>query len=226
MRPRAGDVAHGEVERLQRACARRSARTSTADIRDAATSFSTIGRRARLVARERRRQVARRRSSALVERERVLERAACRSRSSSGRCAAHRRSAPCCDTTSARSRPGEVAPDRAVGHERVACRVAANTCSQMLAALRPRRPVEAGARPGGRVAFDDEGAHVRRVAIVMRVEGAESLRDERLRQRVEGLVVPYQTNLLARCDSEAPNVGLEACGAPASSRRRRPTIRS
>ena len=42
---------------------------------------------------------------------------------------------------------------------------------------------EAGAFPGRRIALGDEGAHVRRVAVMVGVEGAVLVLDERLRER-------------------------------------------
>ena len=67
------------------------------------------------------------------------------------------------------------------------CSVAANTPSQMRRLSSSVALIEPGAHPGGGVALDDEGAHARRVAVVVRVEGAELAFDERLGQRVERL---------------------------------------
>ena len=57
----------------------------------------------------------------------------------------------------------------------------------MRAALLLVGPVEPRAHPRRRIALDDERAHGRGVAVVVGVEGAELVGDERLRQRVEGL---------------------------------------
>ena len=83
------------------------------------------------------------------------------------------------------------------------------------AALVVAHAVEPGAIPGRGVAFDDERAHRRAVAIVVGDERAVLVRAEGERQALERRVVPYQANLLVRYSMRGSNA-LRARGAPAS----------
>ncbi len=77
--------------------------------------------------------------------------------------------------------------------------------------------VEARTPPGHRIALDDERAHAGRVAVVVRVEGAERVRHEGLRQRIEAAsVVPYQANLSSSWEIEVPKALAECRGGAAS----------
>ena len=106
--------------------------------------------------------------------------------------------------------PGKIAPDRFVRHQRDGRRA----CGKHLLADRLRLldglVAETVALPGRRVAFDQERAHVRRIAIVMRVEGAEIGRDKRLRQRLERLCGAVPGELVGRMRDRRAELAFEA----------------
>ena len=79
---------------------------------------------------------------------------------------------------------------------------------------------KAVALPGRQIALDQEGAHVGRVAVVMRVEGAEVGFDKGLRQRLEALCGAVPGELVGRIGQRGAEIAFESCGAPASSGRR------
>ncbi len=77
---------------------------------------------------------------------------------------------------------GEIAPDRAIRDQPLACERFGKHALAIAQRVRLAHRGEAGALPGRRVALDDEGAHVRRVPVVMRVEVAVLVRHEGLGQ--------------------------------------------
>ena len=112
-------------------------------------------------------------------RSRPRSRAACRSRSRNAPNAGRRRSAPCCGATSARSRSREncatpICWRPAVAVERFGKHLLADRLRFLDGLV-----LEAVGLPGRRIAFDQERAHVRRIAVVMRVEGAAIGRRQR-----------------------------------------------
>src|SRR5204863_9516260 len=80
----------------------------------------------------------------------------------------------------------KAAPDRLVGDQRVPLQGAGKGRFDRRPRLRVVHRLEAGALPGGSVAFGDEGAHPRPVTVVVRVHRPEWRIDERLAQRIEG----------------------------------------
>src|SRR5215211_4226991 len=68
---------------------------------------------------------------------------------------------------------------------------------------------KAGLEPGRTVALDDEGAHRRGIAIVVRVEGAEPRRDEGLRQGLEALGRAVPDELVVEKGERRLEVALE-----------------
>ena len=175
-----------------------------------------------LVAGERRRNVALPLPAPWSARSRPRSRAACPSRSRNAPNAARRRSAPCClnDQCSFQIQ-GKLRHTDLFDTSGWPSSVSANTCSQIACDCSIVLCCEAVGLPGRGVAFDQERAHVGRVAVVMRVEGAEIGLHKRLRQRGEapGGAVPGEfVGGMRNRGAEFPS---RNCGAPANSARRR-----
>src|SRR5215510_14228466 len=79
--------------------------------------------------------------------------------------------------------PGEIAPYRLVGDELVATKGIGEDFFTDRLRLLDALVLEAVCVPRRRVAFDEERAHVRRIAVVMSIEGAALGRHKSLRQR-------------------------------------------